>query len=119
MPGGQGTLDLKAQGARIFVDAARIFALAQAIPRTSTAERLREARTALGMSEAETRAAVDAFHVIQAARLRLQARAQSTGASLQNRVDPASLGRLEVTLLKEGLHIARELQRRLALEYQL
>ena len=118
-PRGEGTIDLKAQGARIFVDVARIFALAHAIPRTSTAERLREAQAALGMSDAETRAAVDAFFVVQAARLRLQARMQGPGASLQNRVDPARLGRLEATLLKEALRVARELQDRLALDYQL
>jgi len=119
VPGGEGTIDLKMQGARIFVDAARIFALAHAIPRTNTAERLRAARGALGMSEAETGAAVEAFFAIQAVRLRLQARPEGAEARLQNRVDPARLGRLEATQLKEALRIARELQHRLALEYQL
>jgi CBS domain-containing protein len=119
VPGGEGTLDLKLQGARIFVDAARIFALAHAIPQTNTAERLRAARDALGMSEAEAGAAVDAFHAIQAVRLRIQARAPGAALALQNRVDPARLGRLEATELKEALRIARELQSRLALEYQL
>ena len=119
VPGAQGTLDLKTQGARIFVDAARIFAMAHAIPRTSTVERLRGARIALGMSEAETGAAVDAFFVVQALRLRLQARAQERQTRLQNRIDPARLGRLESTQLKEALRVARELQERLALNYQL
>ena len=119
VPGGDGTVDLKAQGARIFVDAARIFALAHAIPRTNTAERLRASRSALGMSEAETGAAVEAFFAVQAVRLRLQARAQGAAGGLQNRIDPARLGRLESIRLKEALRIARELQDRLALEYQL
>jgi len=34
-------------------------------------------------------------------------------------VDPARLGRLETTLLKESLRISRELQDRLALDYGL
>jgi CBS domain-containing protein len=119
VPGGEGTVDLKLQGARVFVDAARIFALAQAIPQTNTAERLRAARGALGMSEADATAAIDAFFAIQAVRLRHQAPAQGAQQPLQNRVDPARLGRMEAAQLKEALRIARELQDRLALEYQL
>jgi len=119
VPGAEGSIDLKAHGARIFIDAARIFSLAHAIPQTNTAQRLRAARAALGMSEAEAESAVDAFHAIQALRLRLQARGQAGDASLHNRLDPARLGRIEAVLLKEALRIARELQGRLALEYQL
>ena len=119
VPGAKGTVDLKVRGARIFVDAARIFALAHAIARTSTAERLREARAALGMSDAEVGAAVDAFFVIQAARLRLQAHRPAADARLQNRVDPGTLHRFDALLLKESLRVARELQQRLALDYQL
>jgi CBS domain-containing protein len=119
LPGAEGTLDLKAYGARIFIDAARIFALAHAVPQTNTAERLRAVQSATGMSEAETRSAVEAFFAIQAIRLRVQAAAQGADAALQNRVSPSRLGRLESTLLKESLRIARELQDRLALDYRL
>ncbi len=119
VPGAEGTVDLKAYGARIFIDAARIFALAHGVAQTNTAERLRTAQAAMGVSEAETNAAVDAFFVIQAIRLRIQARAHGKDAALQNRIDPARLGRLESTSLKESLRIARELQERLAMQYQL
>jgi CBS domain-containing protein len=112
-----GTIDLKLQGARIFTDAARIFALAHAVPQTNTAERLRAVHAAMGMPREEADAAVDAFFVIQSARLRHQAGGPE--AALQNRVDPAGLGRLESTLLKESLRVARELQDRLALDYGL
>ncbi|MEW6688955.1 MAG: DUF294 nucleotidyltransferase-like domain-containing protein [Pseudomonadota bacterium] len=118
VPGGEGTIDLKMQGARVFVDAARIFALAHAIPQTSTAERLRAARAPLGMGEAEAGAAIEAFFAVQAVRLKHQAR-PGAGESLHNRVDPARLGRMEAVRLKEALRVARELQDRLALEYQL
>jgi CBS domain-containing protein len=119
VPGGKGTIDLKMQGARIFVDAARIFALAHGIPRTNTAERLREARSAIGMSEEELNAAIDAFFAIQEARLHWQARREPGSPQPPNRVEPKRLGRLEQARVKEALRIARELQSRLALEYQL
>jgi CBS domain-containing protein len=117
-PGAEGTIDLKLQGARIFIDAARIFALAHAVPQTNTAQRLRGARVAMRMSEGESSAAIEAFFAIQSIRLRIQASAQPS-ASGSNRVDPARLGRLERTLLKEALRIARDLQERLALDYRL
>ncbi len=116
-PSGLVALDLKLQGARIIADAARIFALAHAVPRTNTAERLRTAQPAMGMPLPEAEAAVEAFFVIQAARLRIQAGAPEAG--LHNRLDPARLSRLEGTSLKESLRIARELQDRLALDYGL
>lgn len=113
----EGTIDLKLQGARIFTDAARIFALAHALPQTNTAERLRAAQPAMGMPREETDAAIDAFFFIQSVRLRHQAGGPE--AALQNRLDPTALGRLESTLLKESLRVARELQDRLALDYGL
>jgi CBS domain-containing protein len=115
-PGAAHTIDLKLQGARPFIDAARIFALARAIPQTSTVERL---RAAAGLGEAEGSAAVEAFLVVQTARLRVQAEMQGAADALQNRIDPARLGRIETAALKEALRVARELQERLALEYQL
>jgi CBS domain-containing protein len=118
-PGAEGTIDLKLHGARIFIDAARIYALAHAVPQTNTAGRLRAARTAIGMSDADADAAVGAFFAVQAVRLRVQARRQGADAALHNRIDPAHLGRLDSTLLKEALRIARELQHRLALDYRL
>ena len=119
VPGGERTIDLKGRGAKIIIDAARIFALAHGVPQTNTVERLRSARAAMGMSEGEAGAAVDAFFAIQAIRLRLQAGAPAASAGLQNRLDPGVLGRLETTLLKESLRVARELQERLALDYKL
>ena len=116
VPGAGHTIDLKLQGARPFIDAARIFALARAVPQTSTIERL---RVASGLGEAETGAAVDAFLVVQTVRLRVQAGMQGAGDASPNRIDPAHLGRLDSTMLKESLRIARELQQRLALDYRL
>jgi CBS domain-containing protein len=116
---GRATVDLKLRGARIFVDVARVFALAHAIARTGTVERLRAAQGALGMGSAEIEAATDAFFVIQTARLRRQAQGPDDEPAAQNRIDPAQLSRFEALTLKEALRVARELQERLALDYQL
>jgi CBS domain-containing protein len=117
--GAPGTLNLKLQGARIFVDAARIHALALGVPQTNTADRLRATRDARAMSEPETAAAVDAFYLIQRLRLEAQVRLPEGGREAANRIAPEKLNRLERSCLKESLRIARELQKRLALDYQL
>jgi CBS domain-containing protein len=119
VPGARGTIDLKAHGAKIIIDAARIFALAHAVAQTNTAERLRAAGAVMGMGEAQVHAAVDAFFMIQGIRLRIQAQMPVAEPALQNRAHPERLGRLESTVLKEALRIARELQDRLALDYRL
>jgi len=77
-PNARGTINLKLHGARIFVDAARIYALALGLPHTNTAERLRAARASLGMSESETAALTESFFLIQ--RLRLQSEISASGS---------------------------------------
>jgi len=119
VPGAKATMDLKGHGARIFIDVARVYALAHAIPHTNTADRLRAACAAIGMKDADIAAAVEGFFVLQAIRLRTQAQAEGKDADLHNRVDPTQVGRIESTVLKESLRIGRELQERLALDYQL
>jgi CBS domain-containing protein len=117
--GAPGTLNLKLQGARIFVDAARIHALALGAPQTNTADRLRATRDARAMSEPETAAAVDAFYLIQRFRLEAQVQLPEGEGQDANRIAPEKLNRLEQSCLKEALRIARDLQKRLALDYQL
>jgi CBS domain-containing protein len=74
---------------------------------------------------AETAALVDAFHFIQGLRLRIQAGAREAragargaGEDLANRIDPAALNDFEQSCLKEALRLARQLQRRLELDFQ-
>ncbi len=96
----EDTLDLKALGARPFVDAARVLALAAGSPETATAARLR------GAGEGT---AVAAFHFIQALRLRRQG----------NRVRVAELNEIDRRVLKEAFRQAVTLQERLRLDHQL
>jgi CBS domain-containing protein len=119
VPGAPDSINLKLQGARIFVDAARIYALASGAQQTNTADRLRAVRGALGMSESDAAAAVEAFFLLQRLRLQNQV-AQGEGVpDAANRVAPGRLNRIEQSALKEALRTAKDLQSRLALDYQL
>ena len=111
------SVNLKLNGARPFTDAARIYALAHGLPQTNTAERLRAAAVRIGMAPAEAEAMAQAFFVIQGLRLRIQA-PLGPGEEGANRVDPDMLNALERRILKAAFLQARELQSRLALDYQ-
>lgn len=114
-----GSIDLKRYGARPFIDAARIFALAHGVSATNTAERLRVAGPRMRMSAEEVVSAIDGFHFIQMLRLRSSDPAQDEPTPLPpNRIDPERLSALDRRILKEALRQARKLQSRLELDYQ-
>jgi CBS domain-containing protein len=113
----RGTLDLKTRGTRLFVDAARVFALAYAIPDTGTAARLRAAGRRLDVQTRYVEAAVDAFHFLQVLRLRQQDLAATP--DLANRIDPDALNEVDRRMLKEAFRQARGLQLRLRETWQL
>jgi CBS domain-containing protein len=116
---GEGALDLKKSGSRIFVDAARIFALATGVRAVNTSERLREAGKLAGMTPGEIAAADAAFaHIL---RLRLdQQLADRVGDAVADRgFKPSSLHEVDTAILLESLRQARRLQQRLKLNYAL
>ncbi len=116
--GERNTIDLKSEGARPFIDAARILALASGCTLTNTALRLRQAGDRARMPREEIEAMVESFHYIQLLRLRHQLQDDSNGAN-PNRIAPDVLNELDRRILKEALRQARKLQRRIALDYQL
>jgi CBS domain-containing protein len=118
-PDAPHSIDLKANGVRIFVDVARIYALAQGLPQTNTAERLRAAGPNVRMNPADIEATVGAFLFIQQLRLRKQASQDQLAEATANRINPDTLNELDRHMLKESLRLARKLQQRLALNYQL
>ena len=93
-------LDLKALGARPFVDAARVLALAAGAPETGTVARLRAAGE---------KAAPDAFHFIQTLRLRHE----------RNRIHRDELNDIDRRVLKEAFRQAVLLQERVRLDFSL
>ena len=119
VPGAPHSIDLKGFGARLFVDAARIYALSQGLGQTSTVERLRAVGPGAGMSAADVEATLGAFLFIQQLRLRNQASQETLTEANANRIDPEALNELDRHTLKESLRLARKLQQRLALDYQL
>ena len=68
-----GTIDLKVNGVQLFVEAARIYSLADGVTTTSTLERLAGAAGVRGIPAEELDACADAFRVIQRLRLGLNA----------------------------------------------
>ena len=113
----KGTLDLKTRGTRLFVDCARVFALAHGIADTGTAARLRIAGERLHVEPRHVGATVDAFHFLQLLRLRQQDR-PAPGAD-PNRIDPYALNDVDQRMLKEAFRQAKQLQDRLRMSYRL
>jgi CBS domain-containing protein len=108
-------VDLKKFGSRIFVDVARILALAAATPSVNTFARLREAGPAAGMQPREIAAAQAALS--QLLRLRLEVQANRADGVESVTFRPADLHEVDRVILKESLRQARRLQQRLKLNY--
>jgi CBS domain-containing protein len=117
---GQPTFDLKLQGTAIFVEAARLYALAHGVDALGTRERLEQAARKLGVSPREADATVSGFEFLQMLRLQLQI-GTSTAPGAQanpNRIDVSTLNDIDERMLKESCKMAQRLQQRLALDYQ-
>lgn len=112
------TIDLKMVGLWPFINTARIFALAHGVPETNTVRRLQAISEKMNFPNGAIAAAIDSFYYIQRLRLRHQHKLQGVAAGA-NRIDPDTLNPLDRQILKETFRQARQLQNRLALEYQL
>ena len=118
---GRAVIDLKLQGTALFVDAARLLALAQGLPALGTRERLEAAAPGLGVAPAESEAWVGAFEFLQGLRLQVQMAPAAAGAvsgANPNLLDVAALNDIDLRMLKESLRLARRLQQRIELDYQ-
>jgi CBS domain-containing protein len=119
-PGAPGTINLKMYGVRPFVDAARVYALARGLAPTNTADRLRAMGAAGAVPAEESRSMLAAFLLLQRIRLEHQAGLdQLTADDRPNRIDPSKLNELDRRSMKEAFKLLRDLQSRLAMDYQL
>lgn len=109
------TLDLKKYGSRVFVDAARIFALTHGVTAVGTVGRLRAGGALAGMAPGEIAAAVAAFSHVLRLRLAHQLAHPASGQGLR----PEDLHDIDRTILREALRQAKRLQQRLKLNYSL
>ena len=115
---GKAYIDLKKSGARLFVDGARVLALAHGVDSASTVKRLRRTADKHGGREA-AEALIDAFHYIQLLRLRHQHLEAGQGRPGDNRIFIGRLNQLDRRILKEAFRQAKALQQRLKMNYQL
>ena len=119
---GRPKFDLKLQGSALFVEAARLYALAQGVPDLGTRARLTAVAPLLGVAAQEGEAWVSAFEFLQLLRLQLQI-GDGTAASAEapqgnpNLIDVSTLNDIDQRMLKETCKVARRLQQRLELDY--
>jgi CBS domain-containing protein len=113
-----GKIDLKKYGSRIFVDVARIYALATGVHNTNSIQRLRLASQRLSPKPEEITAVLDALNFIPLLRLQHQYLEGEPGRQGDNLIDPEKLNELDRRILKESFRQARKIQSRLKLDYQ-
>ena len=108
-------IDLKLQGTALFVEAARLLALAAGVSATGTRARLEGLAGPLSVPASEIDAWVAGFEYLQLLRLGQQASGEATANP--NRVDIGQLNEIDRRVLRETLRVARRLQQRLELDY--
>jgi CBS domain-containing protein len=114
-----GMIDLKTYGSRLFVDAARVLALAAGSAAVGTVTRLREAAPARGINARDVAASVLAFQHLQRIRLLDQHAKMGRGEPADNLLSPDSLNPLDRQILVECLKQARRLQHALQRTFRL
>jgi CBS domain-containing protein len=117
---GEEFVDLKQGGTAVFVEAARLQALALGVAATGTRARFEAVAQRLHVEPHEAEAWCSAFEFLQMLRLRVQLAAAPAAGPLAagaNRVALAALNDIDRQVLKEALRVARRLQQRLALDY--
>lgn len=117
-PDHPGKIDLKKYGSRIFVDVARIYALASGVHNTNSIQRLRLASQRLSIRSEEINAVLEGLNFIQLLRLQHQYLEGEPGTQGDNLIDPDTLNELDRRILKESFRQARKIQTRLKLDYQ-
>lgn len=117
-PDQPGKIDLKKYGSRIFVDVARIYALAAGVHNTNSVQRLRIAAKRLSIRDEEINAVLEGLDFIQLLRLRHQYLEGEPGRQGDNLINPDNLNELDRRILKESFRQARKIQTRLKLDYQ-
>jgi CBS domain-containing protein len=119
---GQAVIDLKLHGTAVYVDAARLYALAHGVAATNTRERFEAAASAMGVPAQEAEAWVSGFEYLQLLRLQVQLardRREAVDASdgNPNLVQVDALNDIDRRVLKESLRVARRLQQRIEMDY--
>jgi CBS domain-containing protein len=115
---GRALLDLKLQGTALFVDAARLYALAHGLPALGTRARLEAAAPLMHVAPQEGQAWITAFEFLQMLRLQIQLGEHGEVGDNPNQIDVNRLNDIDRRMLKETMRIARSLQQRIELDYR-
>jgi CBS domain-containing protein len=113
------SIDLKLSGVTLFVDAARVFALAKGVTRGNTKQRLLIAGDLCKWPQSEVNAWADAFLFLQSLRIRHQLEARRDGGDAGNWINPYELNNLDRKFFLESLRQAGALQKRMAGEFKM
>ena len=119
---GQEVVDLKLHGTAIYVDAARLYALAHGVAAGNTRERFEAVARVLGVPAQEAEGWIGGFEYLQLLRLQVQLAPDRPPAVVAaddnpNLVDVAALNDIDRRVLRESLRIARRLQQRIEMDY--
>ncbi|KKN26275.1 hypothetical protein LCGC14_0876260 [marine sediment metagenome] len=117
--GKKHSLDLKRQGLAPFVEAVRVFALANGVENANTRERMNELVQKGVFDAKDADAWKDAYSLIQAIRMRSHQEMLNRGEELTNYIDPDDLNPLDKRILRESFRQAQRLQQKLEVTYQL
>lgn len=117
--GKERSLDLKRQGLAPFVEAVRVFALANGVENANTLERMDELVKKEVFDAKDANAWKDAYSLIQAIRMRSHQEMLDRDEELTNYIDPDDLNPLDRRILRESFRQAQRLQQKLELTYQL
>jgi CBS domain-containing protein len=113
-----GLLNLKLRGTTIFVDAARLYALAHGIHENNTRARLAAMGAKLGVAASEYEGWIGGFEFLQTLRLRIQMDG-APHADAANSIAISSLNTIDRRILKETFSVANALQKRMRMDYTL
>ncbi len=117
--GEKHTLDLKKQGLAPFVEAARVFALANGIGEPNTLERIERLASIGFFDRKDANAWKEAYSLIQAIRMRAHQQMLGKNQPLSNRINPDDLNPLDRRILRESFRQAQRLQQKLETNYLL
>jgi CBS domain-containing protein len=112
------SIDIKQRGVNVFVDAARVYALALGISSTKTNDRLLQTAKKRSWPENMVKAWTESFSFLQGVRIRQQYQLQSKGHKTHNRLDLCKLNGLEQKVCAEAFRQAGKLQKQLEADFR-
>ena len=115
---GRQWFDLKHQGTALFVDMARLYALAHGVAATGTRERFEALGPLLQVEPHESQTWIASFEYLQMLRLQVQLLPNGAAQQQPNLIELAKLNDIDRRILKECLRVARSLQQKVELDYQ-